>query len=356
MAVTITQQPTSPNAAYTRLLYVVSGSVTTSNPQYQYVMDLYESGSSDLISRVTQTKNPAGVAVFDPSRILQGQLGSDDFWKVANGTYGVLSNKEFDIKFGEQYGTSVSSSITVYPDLASHSIDLIPAVVDPNNGISYNFPSQSYDIFNTSDTDVVLSNDPLKLWQERQVYPQLPGYDIAKPIGQDDYETNTYYTNFPWDIVSMFVEVFSGSVDLTPILDFTIAPKSTIDIVYIGAGPQNLISLSTALETAFQQDWTHYIVGTRYSETPPGSSARGVIYVNENLTEEEVSKLSYQGSGFLRTQMPPTCNREKTRFAFINRYGVWDYYNNYNPVRRQSDIQRESVTLPQVDYSSISSI
>ena len=49
MAVSLIQQPTSPNGAYTRLLYVASGSVTTSNPQYQYVMDVYESGSSDRI-------------------------------------------------------------------------------------------------------------------------------------------------------------------------------------------------------------------------------------------------------------------------------------------------------------------
>ena len=66
MAVSITQQPTSPNAAYTSLLYVVSGSGTTTNPQYSYVMDIYESGSAVRLNRYTQIPNPEGVATFNP--------------------------------------------------------------------------------------------------------------------------------------------------------------------------------------------------------------------------------------------------------------------------------------------------
>ena len=50
------------NAAYTRLLYTISGSVNTDQPQYQYVLDVYETGG-DLLKRMTQPVNPAGTNV-----------------------------------------------------------------------------------------------------------------------------------------------------------------------------------------------------------------------------------------------------------------------------------------------------
>ena len=58
MAYTITQKATTPNAAYTRLLYVVSGSTNTAKPQFQYVMDVYESGSTDLINELINFIRP----------------------------------------------------------------------------------------------------------------------------------------------------------------------------------------------------------------------------------------------------------------------------------------------------------
>jgi hypothetical protein len=184
MAVTITQQPTSPNAAYTRLLYVVSGSVTTSNPQYQYVMDLYESGSTDKIVRVTQTKNPAGVAVFDPSRIFQGQLQDDNNWKVTGSIQPVNTVKTFEVKFGEQYGTSPSSSITVYPNLDTTEIKLFPGVIDPNNGVSYNFITSSW----VGPGNVYLTNCP-----SAQTTFTGPGPNAPYVVNSTDYMTVTSF-------------------------------------------------------------------------------------------------------------------------------------------------------------------
>ena len=42
MAYTITQKATTPNAAYTRLIYTVSGSTNTYRPQFKYVLDIFE--------------------------------------------------------------------------------------------------------------------------------------------------------------------------------------------------------------------------------------------------------------------------------------------------------------------------
>jgi hypothetical protein len=39
-------------------------------------------------------------------------------------------------------------------------------------------------------------------------------------------------------------------------------------------------------------------------------------------------------------------------FAFINNLGLYDYYYTTNPVRKITDLERESVDLPQLDYSN----
>jgi len=39
---------------------------------------------------------------------------------------------------------------------------------------------------------------------------------------------------------------------------------------------------------------------------------------------------------------PTNCKNEKTRFAFVNSFGVWDYYNVYMPTRRVTNIDRKT--------------
>ena len=134
MSYTLTQQATSPNAAYTRLLYTVSGSANTSRPQFQYVMDVYESGSNDLIKRTTQTINPAGVATFDPSRIIQGQLTEDQSWKIQARRPFDSSSKTFRLEFGETFATSESSSAVIYDNIARTNTEVFRGVVEPNAG------------------------------------------------------------------------------------------------------------------------------------------------------------------------------------------------------------------------------
>ena len=102
MATEIIQIPTDQysyyDCAYTRLPYMVSGSTDVGQPQFRYVMDIFESGSGDLIHRTTQPVNPAGVGVFDPSRIIQGQLQYDDDWTTTGISASLSSSKNFEIK------------------------------------------------------------------------------------------------------------------------------------------------------------------------------------------------------------------------------------------------------------------
>lgn len=175
MSITIKSQPSPTNCSKTNLVYNVSSSNAT-NPQFRYIMDVYLQGGSNKLSRITQFPDPQLEAVFDPSRITDDNVEYDtDFsQKPYNGYYlnQTPQKKAFTIKFGEEYGTSPSSSITVYPDLATDDMEVFPCNVDPNNGVSYNFeggliPTSSTAILSDRPDgvdDFVLTTRMLSFW------------------------------------------------------------------------------------------------------------------------------------------------------------------------------------------------
>ena len=149
MAITINQEPTFPNVVYTNLLYAVY-SPSSSNSQYQYVMDVYASGSANRLTRIKQYPNPQGSAIFDTSRVMADYLEYDTFVFDSSETSPPLisSNGKFEIKFGEEWAASISGSVTLYdgngnvgdPAVQGQVADVFMGTVDPNNGVSYNWP------------------------------------------------------------------------------------------------------------------------------------------------------------------------------------------------------------------------
>ena len=142
MALTIKSSPNYVNCSKTDLVYNISSSNAT-NPQFRYIMDVYLQGGSNKLSRITQFPDPQLEAVLDPSRIINDNLEYDTDFSLKPYTGYYLNQtpqkKAFTIKFGEEYGTSPSSSVTVYPDLVTDDLSVFPCDVDPNNGVSYNF-------------------------------------------------------------------------------------------------------------------------------------------------------------------------------------------------------------------------
>ena len=119
MSVSILQEPTQLNTVYTKLLY----SITTEDfslPQYKFVCDILDY-NGDLIQRVKQPANSAGHAIFNVAVPIRPQLQVDDTLYIQEPTasigYGdnpINSYKQFKVKFGEEYGTSPSSSVIIY--------------------------------------------------------------------------------------------------------------------------------------------------------------------------------------------------------------------------------------------------
>ena len=124
MAISIQQEPTQLNTVYTKLLY----SITTENfslPQYKFVCDI-EDYNGNLIQRLRQPANETGHAIFNVAVPIRPQLKVDDTLYIQEPTaslgYGdnpINSWKQFKVKFGEEYGTSPSSSVTIYDGAGS---------------------------------------------------------------------------------------------------------------------------------------------------------------------------------------------------------------------------------------------
>jgi hypothetical protein len=284
MSLTVIQNPGNINAAYTRLLTVVSGSIYTAQPQFQYVCDVYDSGSNTLLKRMTQPLNPAGTATFDVARIIQGELSVDYNWKINTPTQFDSSSRKFAVRIGEQFSTSISSSVTVYPDQYNLDLTAFQGVVEPNAG-TYNF------------VDVVDSN----------VLSNMPS---TMSMQSDDFGTISTYSA-PTSVSQSFYSASSAG--------------------YVKVDEKNYTA--PGINTAF------------FSSFPISSSADYWNYV-------DVSISSSFGIENYRYEASDETHREKTRFAFVNKLGAWDYYNNYNPVRQAINVSREQYTAPRVDYSS----
>jgi len=198
MAYTITQKPTTPNAAYTRLMYVVSGSTNTAKPQFQYVMDVYESGSTDLIKRNFSPVNPAGVSVFDPSRIIQGRLKEEFSWDISYPQPYLSSSKTFTLKFGETYATSISSSAAIIDDVQQTNTEVFRGVVEPNAG-AFDWDSSSY---------AVLSNMPATMSMQENEYLTIGVYNNSvNSISSSLYSGSTKINEINYNISDKFTTV-----------------------------------------------------------------------------------------------------------------------------------------------------
>lgn len=381
MAVSITSQPTTPNVTGTKLLFDITSS-NINYPQYSYVMDIYQSGSTKLISRVLQTPNPDGAAQFDPSTIIYPLVTTDDdILKITNYAFADTQFKTFDFKFGEAYGSSESSSVVVYPNQTSGSVGVFNGTVNPNEG--YNFPSQSYvPLFSTPQPppidarDAVLSDAP--------AYFTTSSFDDFIPVSSSDYATFSILKQkdwiFPTDTGSAFVGndiIFAGrrvGGYFKPFNMFGYISGSNIpnnieeSVVHIPAGPQNLISSSyvifsgsiseglTPEEFFAYDDWLYYYISVQGVKSDSSDITETVeFYINERLVDQyyDIPAFGFSDRNYLPMYFPRT--GERLRFAFANRYGALEYFNCYAPLRRSSTVERDIGSLPRVDYSNITS-
>lgn len=292
MAVTVLNQPTSPNASKTKLVYTISGS-NANQPQFQYVTDIYVSGSSNLLTRLYTYPNLQGSGIVDVAKILDDNLEYDNDWKTTGGTIATDSFKSFDIRFGEAYGTSISSSVTIYTGSTPNILEVFPVTVDPNLG-SFNFQD--------SGSFQLLSN-------------QTQGY------------------------------ISTGNHVTVPVLvpPFSAVGTKELRFEFVNAAGSIIASSDTGVLPGANYEIYQYAFGS-------GSTGTGTTF--ETGAWEKINVYD-SGSALLTTfNRVDECNGEGVTFAFVNHYGYYDYYSIPNPIRKVTNLTRKTYEQTEEDYSS----
>ena len=356
MAITIQQSPTTPNMANNNLVYAVTSN-SSSAAQFQFVVDLTLSGSNTLLQRIKQQPNPNNAGIFDMGSIITNYLDSDNSWKAAPFVTSSEVAKRFQVKFGEQYGTSASSSVILYTGVgavtgspavtASSYLYTINGLVDPNDKINWNFPSASYFVNNATPSSAsfsfqhALTNAPLTQSIQDGEYATISlingNFTNSTSSAQDIYVVRVLVYN------SASVEIDDFSLTNTTgngggprvnanQLFSAVATSQTAgtQLLTIGVGPQNLAANGDTLPS----DWSYYTVQAH------NQKSAGVVN-----TSGSYATLRYEKYG-------AQCGYDGVRFAWKNEFGVWDYYTFTLQTDKAFGIERANYEQTFVPYSS----
>lgn len=296
MAVSITQQPASPNVAFTRLMYVISGSNTTINePQYKFVMDITDIDTNTKVARIKTVPNPDNVGVFNAASFILGDLKFDENWKVEGAERNLSASRQFSIAVGEEYSDSVSGSVTLYdgqgsegePAVTGSNIIVFKGSIDNAAENSYDFSLVPFDTGSFTQTNggsTSASFDDLRGPRLSNCPDGLNSDELEiqpKPLASTDYETITV---FGGEMPSGYT-IVSGSFELSSLGAGKLASGSIFTqsqaipaLKTIGIGPQNLYNQGI---TEFQTEkWDLNKITLTYAS---GSSllSSSYWYVNE---------------------------------------------------------------------------
>jgi hypothetical protein len=363
MAINISQFPTLPNMANSDLVFTVTSS-QASQPQFQFIADLTYSGSATVLQRIKQQPNPSSFGVFDFGQIVGNYLDSDNTWKTAQFTTSSNVAKRFNFRFGEEYGTSTSSSVSVYNGItnattgspalsASNYIYIINGLVEPNDAVNWNWPSQSYFQPITASTGLVTGSNV-------QAQLALTYAPITKSIQRTEYETISLINgNFngsstiAQDIYAIVVDQYNSSNTL-------ISSSFAINLVNNGGGPRVSGNEFWSDRYTFQTQNTQLLtmgVGPANLSDAGFPITTSCAYYTVKITPQDQADDpdTLKWFAFRRYNIEgPACGYDGVRFAWKNQFGVWDYYT----FTLQSDsafaIERNSYEQSFVDFSTTS--
>ena len=359
MAISINQQPTSPNMGNSNLIFSV-GSTEFDEPQFQFILDIYESGSATRIQRIKQQPNPSGGGFFDLGNIIPTLLESDNVWTASPFATSSESNKDFIIKFGEEYGTSTSSSVTLYDGLGSPGepnktgstfYTITDGLTNDENEADWNFASSSYYTPQTASSDeafteqVALSSFPVTQSVQEGEYQTISVYngnvDDGEILAQDIfYYQITFYNSAGSQIQNNdFINKISNgggprTNDGDEWTDVYTEQTNKTRLLHVGVGPQNLEDAGISIPAT----WAYYDVTLRAQA--------------DDLQEDGDT----QWIAFRFEKDTANCGYPGKRFAWKNEFGVWDYFTFKLAESTNDRIERNSFDKSFVDYSSTTAV
>ena len=334
MAILIQQSPTQLNMANNDLVFGVTSSQVT-QPQFQYVADLTYSGSATVLQRIKQQPNPNARGVFDFGSIVTNYLDSDNLWKTPKFATASNAAKRFNFRFGEEYGTSLSSSVSLFTGVgtnlgapavsASTYLFIANGLVDPNNKVNWNFDSQSYFQPITASTGIVTGSNV-------QAQLALTYAPITKSVQRTEYETISLINgNFngsstiAQDIYAVVVDQYNSSNTL-------ISSSVYINLINEGGGPRvsgNTFWADVYTGLTEKQQLLTMGVGPANLSSSGLPITNSCAYYTVKVTPQDQADDpdTLKWFAFRRYNIEgPACGYDGVRFAWKNEFGVWDYY------------------------------
>jgi len=354
MAITITQEPTSPNIANNNLVYTCTSTQVT-QPQFQFVVDIKDE-SGTLIQRVKQQPNPSSKGVFDFGNIIPSQLGpTDTIWDTTTVAANTACSNDFKVYFGEEYGTSVSSSVTLYdgagapgaPDVTgSLYYTMVDGVVNPEDLLNWNWNSGSK----------YQEEDPLDDVTFTHQFG-LTNFNTSS-VREDDYHT-----------ISLLRGNLNGEANSsTSAQDVFAAIYRQYDATGSLLSSDTIYDTTTGLRTTSTQDWAtvynlqdettrlvHWPAGPQNMDDAGITLDPNLAYYTITFTAQGTDRLPNDSGiwGEYRFNITDrNCGYDGIRFAWKNEYGVWDYYNFGLAESTQSNVSRQEYKQSFVNFSS----
>lgn len=373
MSISIQQYPGQLDLANSNMLWEISSSFTGS-AQYQYIL-AFQDGCGTTLTTIKQQPNPSGYGLFNMGRIVpqyltfdtaQFNMGADSlFYKNQN------TGKFFKVAFGEQYGTSVSSSVVVYNGITNATSGspaqtgsnayyyFINGTVDPNSG-DWNWNTSSYYSPQPTPSSASFTKN-VALTEASRTQSARPTDYLT--IGVINGALNAS-TSSAQDIYALDIKIYSASVVVNSTTEYnynssglnsfggprisntqlwpavsavqtctnqTGSQTSGSFLLNVGIGPQNITNrggynLST-------QPWDYYTATLR-----PQKSA-GVVNTSASWDSFTINK------------QDPNCGYTGVRFAWVNDFGVWDWFNFQLQTNLNTNLERGTYQNSFVNYA-----
>ena len=373
MALSIVSSPFKVNATTNNLPIVVT-SPSMSAAQYRLVSEIYIPARSAQPVTTIKTFPSASLAMIDIARICSDYLTYDTDMELTGSKTSATNAAIFKVVMGEEYATSPSSSVISFNGLGAtgsaaftcsfsgsgDELLLVPAVNE--------YTAQTYD---WPDTKWSMNPASLPSGQQNPFLTNNPSYqtesffNISSALTSSnkrfsyDFETISLITDGGTGGITggendlAFVEVklydangterFSNNTSIIP------GGATSAPLTHVGIGPANLSasqfpnSIGTTSASAFieQNNWS------RITYEFEGSADNYNIAIVQASCSFYDQQLNNEGNNDSQKII-----KGRTRFAFVNSFGVMDYYNVVNPVSKKAKIKRKNYVKPQLPWTN----
>ena len=350
MAANITQEPNILNSAYAPNVYVVEGLTT----EDRYVLEVIIDGIT--VATFKQPANPAGVGIFDVSKVLQSYLKPTSYETTqfahdtldAHITYNVEAYLETGQTEVEPRDTGATKYvINAYTDWRNvnaplDAFKMAPAdIVCPNLNVNARYTVPFNFLTNYPEDYVVKPNEYKTLSFLTRNFTAGPAWG---PNEAPFFAVFTYFLAGVQVAQAAFTLAnFRGSSLRTDCTDMTVTITDDNAITTIGVGPQN------QADAGISGNWDSYRV-----------DVMSYNYCDDVLITDcaSIAEMLAKADDVIYTAnftIDDTCEKfEPITVSFMNQYGVLDYYTFSKRNTRTVNTSRNNYTKALGSWSATS--